>query len=657
MNLTQLAICNFRPYYGETVLDFGAVADRPVSLIHGPNGYGKTSILLALQWCLYGHNRRRREAFEYFNTLARTEAGSLMQVRAEFQSASKSYTIVRRIRGKNGRIETAQDLDNDEITFLEDGERYQGQDPVVIQERINELLPQNASQFAFFDGEKIEVYSAGDPSEATRDAIATVLGLHLFAQAKEDAEKLATVVSSERQRLLSGEQEHAKLAREIEQVEQDLRQAREQVEQRKNELKEMKAVEADLVDQLTVLDEPRPIVRELEELRARRSELEARRTTLRNQMQDASAYLYLDILAPVLTEQARKARLLADEQLRRSREAARKAAVRELADRVRADGRCICGRDLDDHDFRKLLESLGLTEEDLQQDDQSDGVDAQRLARGLEDVLVTTQGREAFASLVAKMSMLEDDLDEIETAIAAKETQLDGFDEKTIQTLIEAIAKCRANQELLSREIGDLEGRIQDLGSYRDTTETKIRRLGGQIAGLEKLTEELDVLNATAQAFDDIVHETSSARRHEIQEASTRYFKSITNKLHAYERLLIEDDFSFALEDTQGRRPPMQLISAGEKQVTALSFILGLNEFSQHEAPILMDTPMGRLDREHRKNIATVLRDLGRQVILLVTDTDTEFGVREILGSAVGSEFEIVHDQATLTSTIVRRNS
>ena len=441
MNLTQLAISNFRPYYGETVLDFGAVADRPVSLIHGPNGYGKTSILLALQWCLYGHNRRRREAFEYFNTLARTEAGSLMQVRAEFQSASKSYTIVRRIRGKNGRIETAQDLDNDEITFLEDGERYQGQDPVVIQERINELLPQNASQFAFFDGEKIEVYSAGDPSEATRDAIATVLGLHLFAQAKEDAEKLATVVSSERQRLLSGEQEHAKLAREIEQVEQDLWQAREQVEQRKNELKEMKAVEADLVDQLTVLDEPRPIVRELEELRARRSELEARRTTLRNQMQDASAYLYLDILAPVLTEQARKARLLADEQLRRSREAARKAAVRELADRVRADGRCICGRDLDDHGFRKLLESLGLTEEDLQQDDQSDGVDAQRLARGLEDVLVTTQGREAFASLVAKMSMLEDDLDEIETAIAAKETQLDGFDEKTIQTLIEAIAK------------------------------------------------------------------------------------------------------------------------------------------------------------------------------------------------------------------------
>lgn len=657
MNLTQLAISNFRPYYGETVIDFGIVADRPVSLIHGPNGYGKTSILLALQWCLYGHNRRRREAFEYFNTLARTEIGSLMQVRAEFQSGPTSYTIVRRIRGKNGRIETAQDLDKDEITFLEDGERYQGQDPFVIQERINELLPQNASQFAFFDGEKIEAYSGGDPSEATRDAIATVLGLHLFTQAKEDAEKLAYDISTERQRLLGREREHAKLAREIEEVEQDLREARAQVEQRRDELKVMKGVEADLVDQLETHEEARQIMREVEELRVRRSELETRRSTLGSQMQDAFASLYLDVLTPVLTEQARKVRLLADEQLRRSREAARKATVRELADSIRADGRCICGQVLDDESFRRLLNSLGLTEKDLEVDDPPDEVDAQRLARGLEDILATLQGRESFAGLVAKMSMLENDVDEIETVITAKEMQLEGSDEQTIQTLTEAIGKSRANQELLSREIGDLDGRVHDLDHYRERLETQIRRLGGQIAGLEKLTEELDVLNATARAFDDIVHETSSARRNEIQEASTKYFKSITNKLHAYERLLIEDDFSFALEDIQGRRPPMQLISAGEKQVTALSFILGLNEFSQHEAPILMDTPMGRLDSEHRKNIATVLRDLGRQVILLVTDTDTEFGVREILAPAVGDEFDIVHDQATLTSTIARRSS
>ena len=66
-----------------------------------------------------------------------------------------------------------------------------------------------------------------------------------------------------------------------------------------------------------------------------------------------------------------------------------------------------------------------------------------------------------------------------------------------------------------------------------------------------------------------------------------------------------------------------------------------------------MDTPMGRLDSEHRKNIATVpvIRPSGDS---RVTDTDTEFGVREILGPAVGSEFEIV-TTSHADSTIVRK--
>lgn len=99
----------------------------------------------------------------------------------------------------------------------------------------------------------------------------------------------------------------------------------------------------------------------------------------------------------------------------------------------------------------------------------------------------------------------------------------------------------------------------------------------------------------------------------------------------------------------------MALISAGEKQVTALSFILGLNEFTRRQAPIFMDTPMGRLDETHRRNVAKVLFDLakmGRQIILLVTDTDIAFGVYSILKPGVGAEFEIVHNQENLTSKI-----
>lgn len=64
---------------------------------------------------------------------------------------------------------------------------------------------------------------------------------------------------------------------------------------------------------------------------------------------------------------------------------------------------------------------------------------------------------------------------------------------------------------------------------------------------------------------------------------------------------------------------------------------------------------MGRLDETHRRNVAKVLFDLakmGRQIILLVTDTDIAFGVYRLLKPGVGTEFEIVHNQENLTSNL-----
>ena len=182
-----------------------------------------------------------------------------------------------------------------------------------------------------------------------------------------------------------------------------------------------------------------------------------------------------------------------------------------------------------------------------------------------------------------------------------------------------------------------------------------IAQLSGQVLGLDLLTSQVKILNNTSDAFGEIVNRVAKAKQQDIQESSSKYFRSITNKIHAYERMIINPDFSFGVETSQGRRPPMALVSAGEKQVTALSFILGLSEFTRRKAPIFMDTPMGRLDETHRRNVAKVLLELaksGQQIILLVTDTDIAFGVYDILKPAIGAEYEIVHNQTNLTSRI-----
>src|SRR5690606_28085066 len=54
MILEELVIQNFRQYYGRQVIEFASDPQRNVTVIHGENGAGKTALLNALTWCLYG---------------------------------------------------------------------------------------------------------------------------------------------------------------------------------------------------------------------------------------------------------------------------------------------------------------------------------------------------------------------------------------------------------------------------------------------------------------------------------------------------------------------------------------------------------------------------------------------------------------------------
>jgi DNA sulfur modification protein DndD len=54
MYIDRIRLNNFRPYKGEVVLDFAVNKEQNVSVISGNNGYGKTSLLTSLLWCLYG---------------------------------------------------------------------------------------------------------------------------------------------------------------------------------------------------------------------------------------------------------------------------------------------------------------------------------------------------------------------------------------------------------------------------------------------------------------------------------------------------------------------------------------------------------------------------------------------------------------------------
>ena len=103
--------------------------------------------------------------------------------------------------------------------------------------------------------------------------------------------------------------------------------------------------------------------------------------------------------------------------------------------------------------------------------------------------------------------------------------------------------------------------------------------------------------------------------------------------------------------------PARPELSAGERQVLSLSFITAMSRISEEEAPLVMDTPFGRLSSHHRNSITQHLPELAGQLVLFVTDEELREQARKNLEPFIGAEYRLEFDHTTSCTAIVEVNS
>jgi len=122
---------------------------------------------------------------------------------------------------------------------------------------------------------------------------------------------------------------------------------------------------------------------------------------------------------------------------------------------------------------------------------------------------------------------------------------------------------------------------------------------------------------------------------------------------------IITENFELRIRDRHHGTPIEVDKSRGERQIASLSFIGSLVDIAreQYESdkdteyfdgglyPILMDSPFGALDNEHRTEVSRVLPMLADQVIVLVTDAQWEGPVQEEMGPSVGVHYRLEYDK------------
>jgi len=173
----------------------------------------------------------------------------------------------------------------------------------------------------------------------------------------------------------------------------------------------------------------------------------------------------------------------------------------------------------------------------------------------------------------------------------------------------------------------------------RDNTDRTIKYSNMALNIIEKYTVELQ------KRKTDVLAETI-----------TDCYKKLANKKNLIQKIVVDSetlDIQYLSED--GKEVSKDSLSAGEKQLMVISILWALAICSKKKLPVIIDTPLSRLDSLHRTSLITkYFPNAGEQTIILSTDSEIDAGYYKLIKENVGDEFTLNYDETTKRTSIER---
>ena len=660
MIIQQIEMENFGPFCGRQVLKLG-VSASPLIVIHGQNMAGKTTILNAVRWGLYGKAKGRGKGEilrtrQLINDRAFAAGDRYVAVAMTVRLRSDhTYVLSRRHQIKSPHLRGIDDRDYEAIKEIKrDGHvlRPTDFDAAVSQS----ILPEGISRFFLFDGELLNEYEdlvreGGElASRGVKEAIELILGVPTARSGRDDIKALKRAA----QNRLTRAAKEAGLAEEAQrQAERLDREHEHLVEARDASKRELSSAHDGVREaeaKLKLYDESREEVLRLERAREDKARAESEQLQVREKLAGLVGDLWRDVISQKLrTELAR----LKDELARRqeARDEMQRAELQIVRlEQSLGDGKCSeCGQELP-------MERRAQTRAEVNRlrsriDDIRDTADAERIGElhrvvGQLETVAPAGVMTGVKAYEERLNEIKIDLNRHMREIRRSETILEGID---VAPMHEYDEKKRQYDELVARartDVGRLEAEIKE--NRKDHDKHQAVLMQSEDKRIKRLSKELETLGALEDVFTAAVDDLADELRTTVQAEATDIFRQLTTD-PTYAGLEINDRYGLTIIREDGT--PAKQRSAGAEQVVALSLLGALNRLAVMRGPVIMDTPLGRLDRGHRARILRYLSHMAEQVVLLVHDgeVDPERDLAAIRGQ-IDAEYRIEHPDSVTSS-------
>ncbi|MDP9506848.1 DNA sulfur modification protein DndD [Pseudomonas protegens] len=653
MIIDSLSVLDFRVFSGAHDFDLVPKIKRgknaPIVLFGGLNGGGKTTILSALKLALYGkgvlssgatvaeyHQYLRECIHRAHNSIAKpTRAAVELTFRYAQYGVISSYQLTR-----DWSVDHAGKV-KEGLIISRDGHALTELSYDQAQAFLNELIPIGVSELFFFDGEKIASLAEETSGDALRESINKLLGLDLIDRLHSDlsviirGRSVKKASEDRKQKIADAERTYNDLKQQLAKIREKLLLMRVNTAEAS---KNLGNIEASINARGGAWSAARQ--EETVNLDALVSEKKAIEHTLHDMLSGLLPFaitqsLNQKLLAQIDAEQrAEKAQVLS-EYLQRQQSnflAEVESAFAMAKDQLPA---------LQDIFLRTFGSEVSNSAE--QQTPVHELSDTQRFSishRLLNDV----------GSLQQRASGLVMTLQKTDNQIeSARENIARAPDEKILIPLF--------------NEQGRLQGRLSALEDQRSAMAEEAKALLARLSVAARQlddfyteiaeSQEEERLTGLAQNAKDVLKEFSTrARIEKLKELESQFYTSFNGLARKEDRNLSiridPNSFEVVLIDDEGVILRKEELSAGEKQIFAISILEALARTSGRSLPVVIDTPLGRLDSVHRKKLVeNYFPKTSHQVIILSTDTEIDYAFYEGLQDSISHSYHLVYNPET----------
>ena len=634
MLLQKIILKNFRQFYGQQEIVFSTDTDKNVTLIHAENGVGKTTLLNAVLWCFY---EKTSEKFEDPDKIvchqAISEDNFEASVEVYFEHERKTYLVIRSINEKF-------DEHIFEASQIVSGNYEKLPEPKVF---VDSVIPREMSKYFFFDGEYAETFASNNNKKAVQNAVENMLGCNIAIQASDDLKYLINKIDKQISGLTKNNAAEA-LQKQIDHI----------VSANEDDLKELDSIGAKMDLLHTVKQEIQEKLRNTKGAKEVEEKREGLKVELKSSFKQKEAldareteWIYQESVG-FLADKVRNECLDVIEEANVKGHIPSKIADTFVYD-ILKDKTCICGRKFDEHsDESKTITAL------IKEAGTATMSDRLMSVRGLIGSLEKSESSalSIYQEINNDRETLDRKISEIELAIESCNVELRGSKVKDIAERQSSLDRCEKDladnfqrKGRLEKACEDREKVIEDQKSKRD----KLLAKNEQAAYLQK---QVALLKATKAKLESELETYKSVSRNSISKTVDQILIETARRDYSSD---IDENFNLNMyySGTDTTVPK----SSGENQLLSLAFISSLIKFSADRrsdesnllkpgtmAPLMLDSPFGQLDPSYRRSTSEFLPKLAGQVILLLSKTQGDSEVLEVLGDYIDREYVLVSE-------------